>query len=171
MKKVIEDLALTFGCSTTYAGGRRIMYVKGERSTEFIRHAREKYSNLAFDLKISELSLQVFTDSEVNENLIKKITNGYWAVEETNILEKSLAIKIADEHPESFIALDKEINKVDLEILRDKVDIYLLANPIDKSQKGFFIPIAEKFGCTSDYIRKRYNSLNKRGLIIEHLNF
>jgi hypothetical protein len=49
--------------------------------------------------------------------------------------------------------------------IRAELDIYLIENPIDKSKKGFFVPIAEKFDVTSDYVRKRYNSLKERGLV------
>lgn len=187
MKKVIEDLAVKFGCSTGYSGGRRIMYVHGERASEFVRHSRDKYPKLAFLLQVSEQpipsgSLTTFTGTEVNKELAGEVADNAYktvfgeasplvVVDKVNVdapaigsVERTIDnVRIhSEEGTETFV---KKESKEEKEKLRADVDAYLIANPIDKSKPGFYVPIAKQFGSTSDYIRKRYNSLKERGLV------
>ena len=167
MKKVIEDLAPSFNCTTHYSGGRRIMYVKGERNLDFARYIRQVYPNLAFVVKpVDELpTIEVFTSAEVEDNLAANIINKLAQNQPSITVVQELKNEPQAEVTTLPVIRLEDYSKLEKEQLRAEVDAYLLANPIDKSQKGFFVPVAEKFACTSDYIRKRYNALKEKGLI------
>jgi hypothetical protein len=54
MKKIVEELASKAGVNTQYSGSTRVMYLRGEKAAEFKAWIKEKYSNLAFELKLDE---------------------------------------------------------------------------------------------------------------------
>jgi hypothetical protein len=179
MKKVIEDLAVKANLETAYSGSIRVMFIKGEYNKDFIAGIHERYPNLAFELK----AVNTF-----EKPLEKKITKGSLKVFSGNTVDKELAADIIEQAmepvfgPLEAIPLTEEEKAIEAEIraeetteekklrVRAELDIYLIENPIDKSKKGFFVPIAEKFDVTSDYVRKRYNSLKERNLITETQN-
>jgi hypothetical protein len=153
MKKVVSDFIKSFGLETGYSGSARVMYIqKGERSQEALRTVRDIWPNLAFYVRITE---------DIPEEAKEKT--------EDNKYLPALTMEELKKLPAPTITTDTIFNDASSKDaalkLRSDLDEYLLNNPIDKSQKGFYVPIAEKFGCSSDYVRKRYNSLKERNLI------
>ena len=155
MKKVIEDLAAKYKLQTAYAGAKRIMFIKGEGNKEFVAAVHDRYPALVFEVRAvdtfdkpkEETKSKYFPSLTVGEAQWLPLTEGQKTVENEIIAEEK-----------------EEERKLRIRV---ELDIYLTENPIDKSKKGFFVPIAEKFGVTSDYVRKRYNSLKERGLLKE----
>jgi hypothetical protein len=180
MKKVIEDLAVKVNLETAYSGSVRIMFIKGEHNKDFIARIHEQYPKLAFELKAVDTfeksveerikgSLKVFSgntvDKEVAANVVDKAMNTVFGT-----VDEVQSVILTEEDKESLEAeiLSEESEQERKLRIRAELDIYLIENPIDKSKKGFFVPIAEKFDVTSDYVRKRYNSLKERNLIKEN---
>lgn len=177
MKKVIEELAVKFNCTTAYAGGPRIMYVKGERNMEFVRHVRELYPTLAFILKgTDELpKVVVYSSAEVNADLAANIVNNlpitvnssHLSVAEAGSIERTEdTVRIVDENgtSETFVKEVPAIAKPSPE-LRAKVDEYLIQYQNNKNEKGFYTAAATFLGTNSEYIRDRYRKLKSKGLV------
>lgn len=167
MKKVIEELAKQFNCSTSYSGAIRVMFIKGEKAKEFIAGARTKYPNLAFELSASEPPghIQVYSGSKVDESLAERITNK--AMEFVAPPKHSVVVETSpDDLDEPYQDVYDAETKESKEELRAEVDAYLLSNAIDKTQKGFWATIAKNFkNCTGDYVRKRHDALKKKELV------
>jgi hypothetical protein len=154
MKKIIEDLSVRYTCSTAYAGSTRIMYIKGERAKKFIKDVREKYPKLAFELKaVSDLpTFQLFSGTEVSTELVENIVNdAYETVFPKEKIEQLTQLPLDEKQ-----TFDREA-----------LDAYLVNNPIDKSIKGCYLPAAELFEVTSEYVRGRYRKLKEKGKIVE----
>jgi len=162
MKKVIEDYVKSnFKCDTGYSGSIRTMYIKGERNQEALRAVRERWPNLAFYIVTTKEIPEVAKENPLTTTTSHGIGTITSPVTQT-IKQPSLGVQLIEE----VIAEEKQLGvKEQKEKLRSDVDAYLLNTPIDKSKPGFYVPIAKKFGCTSDYIRKRYNSLKERSLL------
>lgn len=186
MKKVVEDLAVKNNLETAYSGANRILYIKGKLNKEFIAYIHEKYPSLAFELKaVDTFSVSIGEFDNPKHEEVKVVKGSAKLPIEGKIFtgngaDKELAHKIVEQSMESVfgplesLPLSEEDKEVENKIIaeeseeerklriRTELDIYLTENSIDKSKKGFFVPIAEKFGVTSDYVRKRYNSLKKK---------
>ena len=54
MKKIVEELASKAGVDHRYSGSTRVMYLRGENAAQFKAWMKEKYPNLAFELKLDE---------------------------------------------------------------------------------------------------------------------
>lgn len=180
MKKVIEELASKFQCSTNYSGSIRIMYIAGEKNKEFIAHVRTLYPKLAFVLKVSE---EVISPIETWEEAAKEHdskSSGRMRIYSGSGVDTELAESITEKAYETVFGnyepheefegkeeQEKELSTIQKkEKLRAEVDTYLLSHGIDKSKKGFWAEIAKQFeGATGDYIRKRHSALKEKGLI------
>lgn len=55
--------------------------------------------------------------------------------------------------------------KANLDAKRKLIDEYLIANPIDRTQKGCYNHVAEIFEVSVDYVRDRYRKLRVKGLV------
>src|SRR5580692_6963164 len=155
MKKVIEDLASKNGLTTGYSGTLRILYIKGKNNHEFIQHLKKLYPNLAFQLKaaVDAPNIQIFSGSDINSDLAVKVTEQAY---ETSF---GPANPLLSDEAGQFNF--KEKTKPTFQ----EVDLYLLANPIDRKAKGPYNAAAEHFGVKPDYIRKRWLSLRERKLV------
>jgi hypothetical protein len=155
MKKVIEDLASKNGLSTGYSGTLRILYIKGEKNHEFIQHVKKLYPNLAFQLKaaVDAPKIQTFSGSDVNFDLAATVS------------EQAYETVFGPGNP----LLSDETGQANFEEKAkptfQEVDLYLLANPVDRKAKGPYNAAAEYFGVKPDYIRKRWASLRERKLV------
>lgn len=142
MKKVIEDLAIKNSLTTGYSGTLRIMYVKGENNHEFIQHVKKLYPNLAFQVKPA-IAIPVVKQEKVEE------------------LKKEVYDK-----PPTEQKITKQLNAVTFKkSIPQEVDLYLLANPVDRKTKGPYDAAAEHFGVKPDYIRKRWSVLREKKLV------
>ena len=171
MKKVIEDLAVKANLETAYSGSVRIMFIKGEHNKDFIARIHEQYPRLAFELKAVDTfekpEEEIFTKEKIES--IKSILDPTEYAKAYGNVEEVVAEPLPEQEQviEAEIRAEETAEEKKLRV-RAELDIYLIENPIDKSKKGFFVPIAEKFDVTSDYVRKRYNSLKERNLIKEN---
>lgn len=56
------------------------------------------------------------------------------------------------------------------ETLRQKVDEYLLKNPIERGKPNCYVPASQALGVDSEYVRDRHRKLRARGLINAPIN-
>ena len=80
--------------------------------------------------------------------------------------------EIPKTQPVSF-DLAKAEAQVKMEFSKEEralLDKFLVENPIDRKQKGCYIPAAEKFNVDVEYVRDRYRKLRAKGLVEKDLS-
>lgn len=164
MKKVVSEfIKTTYNCETGYAGGPRILYIKGERKQEALRAVRDKWPNLAFYVRaVDEIPEGIpVGESEVNpmEAYKQHVGRGTKPLKET-VVEPLLA-------EAALTPVDSKQAAIEL---RAKVDEYLVKHQNNKNEKGFYTAAALFLNADAEYIRDRYRKLVKKGTIIVNTN-
>lgn len=103
-------------------------------------------------------------DSAFTEEVPDVVTNGYYATEPLNTPSLEVLQSPMDESKSIFEVKDEAKNAVS-EATPKEIDAFLIANPIDRSQKNCYVETAERFGKKSDYIRDRYRKLREKGFV------
>jgi len=193
MKKIVEDLARKVGIETAYAGSTRTMYIKGPNLEHFRERIRNLYPNLAFQLKPTDRFLEsslwsdeakklkkskskktpsmlVFSGTEVNEKIAEQVSESAYKTvfpEETKESFPSQGIMdVANQHiEESAPPIIADAFVTNGKPVKDQVDKYLIANPIDRSTKDPYGAAAKLFNVKNDYVRGRYRALREKGLV------
>lgn len=156
MKKVIEDLAVKYGVSTSYQGSARIMFLKGERALDFKTHVKEKYPSLAFDLKISEgeIGAKLPIEEKVYPTSLEAKLEEYSEGEGDSNSPAPIAEK-SKEKEENHLTASKKVTVS--EDTRKAIDEYILSTEV---KKGEYKETATKFDVTTEYVRGRYRKVH-----------
>ena len=158
MKKVIEDLAAKRNIFTSYSGTLRIMYLSGENVREFIVAMREKYPNLAFQLK-NQTDVDAAKTKEKSLSGVKEV---YDKLPPEQKITKQLNAIATEQEKESI----GEQGMLDpLPATKEQVDEYLINNPIDRSEKNPYNRTAQVLRVKPDYVRGRWRALREKGLV------
>jgi hypothetical protein len=124
------------------------------------------FSGTGVDENAAQLASEIAYETVFPEESAP-ISQGVVDVANQLIEESTFAtnLKEKENRPSSFDELDKIIKKTDKEILKDKLDEYLLANPVDRTQKDPYGAVAKLFNVKNDYVRGRYRALREKGLV------